>query len=119
VCPIPGSRAIEQEIVAAAIRWSYGTRAKSSYHLEPAGHIATLQREPETAAGCLRDSNPKRCGDRTATVDLAKIGQLVDLVSRSRIAELDLTQDGTRIRILKSPVPGALRAARKIHKLSG
>jgi len=40
-------------------------------------------------------------------VDLAKIGQLVDLVSRSRIAELDLTQDGTRVRILKSPAPGA------------
>jgi len=35
-------------------------------------------------------------------VDLAKIGQLVDLVSRSGIAELDLTQDGTRIRILKN-----------------
>jgi acetyl-CoA carboxylase biotin carboxyl carrier protein len=40
-------------------------------------------------------------------VDLAKIGQLVDLVSRSRIAELDLTQDGTRIRILKSLAPSA------------
>jgi acetyl-CoA carboxylase biotin carboxyl carrier protein len=40
-------------------------------------------------------------------VDLAKIGQLVDLVSRSRIAELDLTQVGTRIRILKNPAPGA------------
>jgi acetyl-CoA carboxylase biotin carboxyl carrier protein len=40
-------------------------------------------------------------------VDLDKIGQLVDLVSRSRIAELDLTQDGTRVRILKSPTPGA------------
>jgi acetyl-CoA carboxylase biotin carboxyl carrier protein len=38
-------------------------------------------------------------------VDLAKIGQLVDLISRSRIAELDLTQDGTRVRILKSPAP--------------
>jgi oxaloacetate decarboxylase alpha subunit/acetyl-CoA carboxylase biotin carboxyl carrier protein len=36
------------------------------------------------------------------TVDLAKIEQLVDLVSRSRITELELTQDGTRIRILKS-----------------
>src|SRR5258708_34642367 len=35
-------------------------------------------------------------------VDLSKIEQLVDLVSRSRIAELDLTQDGTRIRILKN-----------------
>ncbi len=35
-------------------------------------------------------------------MDLDKIGQLVDLVSRSRIAELDLTQDGTRVRILKS-----------------
>jgi acetyl-CoA carboxylase biotin carboxyl carrier protein len=41
------------------------------------------------------------------TVDLDKIGQLVDLVSRSHIAELDLTQDGTRVRILKSPAPGA------------
>ncbi len=40
-------------------------------------------------------------------MDLAKIGQLIDLVSRSRIAELDLTQDGTRIRILKYPAPGA------------
>jgi acetyl-CoA carboxylase biotin carboxyl carrier protein len=40
-------------------------------------------------------------------VDLAKIGQLVDLVSRSRIAELDFTQDGTRVRILKSPALGA------------
>jgi acetyl-CoA carboxylase biotin carboxyl carrier protein len=40
-------------------------------------------------------------------VDLAKIGQLVDLVSRYRIAELELTQDGTRVRILKSPAPGA------------
>ena len=41
-------------------------------------------------------------------MDLAKIGQLVDLVSRSRIAELDLTQDGTRIRILKNPAQGLL-----------
>lgn len=40
-------------------------------------------------------------------MDLAKIGQLVDLVSRSRIAELDFTQDGTRVRILKSPASGA------------
>jgi acetyl-CoA carboxylase biotin carboxyl carrier protein len=40
-------------------------------------------------------------------VDLAKIEQLIDLVSRSRIAELDLTQDGTRVRILKNPSPGA------------
>jgi acetyl-CoA carboxylase biotin carboxyl carrier protein len=40
-------------------------------------------------------------------VDLAKIGQLVDLVSRSGIAELELTQDGTRIRILKNAAPGA------------
>ena len=40
-------------------------------------------------------------------MDLDKIGQLVDLVSRSRISELDLTQDGTRVRILKSPTPGA------------
>ncbi|HLZ00987.1 MAG TPA: acetyl-CoA carboxylase biotin carboxyl carrier protein subunit [Bradyrhizobium sp.] len=38
-------------------------------------------------------------------VDLAKIEQLVDLVSRSRIAELELTQDGTRVRILKSLAP--------------
>jgi acetyl-CoA carboxylase biotin carboxyl carrier protein len=37
------------------------------------------------------------------TLDLAKIEQLVDLVSRSRIAELELTQDGTRVRIVKSP----------------
>jgi acetyl-CoA carboxylase biotin carboxyl carrier protein len=41
------------------------------------------------------------------TVDLAKIEQLVDLVSRSRIAELELAQDGTRVRILKSPAPRA------------
>ncbi|MDH2341908.1 acetyl-CoA carboxylase biotin carboxyl carrier protein [Bradyrhizobium sp. SSUT77] len=34
-------------------------------------------------------------------MDLPKIEQLVDLVARSSIAELDLTQDGTRIRILK------------------
>ncbi|MBB4371914.1 acetyl-CoA carboxylase biotin carboxyl carrier protein [Bradyrhizobium sp. cir1] len=34
-------------------------------------------------------------------MDLAKIEQLVDLVARSSITELDLTQDGTRIRILK------------------
>jgi len=40
-------------------------------------------------------------------VDLAKIGQLVDLVSRYGIAELDLTQDGTRIRILKNAAPAA------------
>ncbi|MCP3468781.1 acetyl-CoA carboxylase biotin carboxyl carrier protein [Bradyrhizobium sp. CCGUVB1N3] len=38
-------------------------------------------------------------------MDLAKIEQLVDLVSRSRIAELELTQDGTRIRILKGSAP--------------
>jgi len=44
-------------------------------------------------------------------VDLAKIGQLVDLVSRSRIAELELTQDGTRIRILKNLAPDAPAAA--------
>ncbi|MGL3104165.1 acetyl-CoA carboxylase biotin carboxyl carrier protein [Bradyrhizobium sp. BR 1432] len=36
-------------------------------------------------------------------MDLPKIEQLVDLVARSSIAELDLTQDGTRIRILKRP----------------
>jgi acetyl-CoA carboxylase biotin carboxyl carrier protein len=40
-------------------------------------------------------------------MDLVKIRQLVDLVSRSRIAELDLTQDGTRIRILKNLASGA------------
>jgi len=40
-------------------------------------------------------------------VDLAKIEQLVDLVTRSSIAELDLTQDGTRIRILKRASAGA------------
>jgi acetyl-CoA carboxylase biotin carboxyl carrier protein len=40
-------------------------------------------------------------------VDLNKIEQLVDLVSRSRIAELDLTQDRTRIRILKGSAPRA------------
>ena len=40
-------------------------------------------------------------------MDLPKIEQLVDLVARSSIAELELTQDGTRIRILKRPAPGA------------
>ena len=40
-------------------------------------------------------------------MDLAKIEQLVDLVTRSSIAELDLTQDGTRIRILKRASAGA------------
>jgi oxaloacetate decarboxylase alpha subunit/acetyl-CoA carboxylase biotin carboxyl carrier protein len=40
-------------------------------------------------------------------VDLSKIEQLVDLVARSSIAELDLTQDGTRIRILKGASAGA------------
>ena len=44
-------------------------------------------------------------------MDLAKIGQLVDLVSRSAIAELDLTQDGARIRILKNPAPAGEPAA--------
>ncbi|MBH5386266.1 acetyl-CoA carboxylase biotin carboxyl carrier protein [Bradyrhizobium diversitatis] len=34
-------------------------------------------------------------------MDFPKIEQLVDLVARSSIAELDLTQDGTRIRIIK------------------
>ncbi|MBR0832410.1 acetyl-CoA carboxylase biotin carboxyl carrier protein subunit [Bradyrhizobium manausense] len=34
-------------------------------------------------------------------MDFPKIEQLVDLVSRSSISELELTQDGTRIRILK------------------
>lgn len=41
------------------------------------------------------------------TVDFAKIEQLVDLVSRSRIAELELTQDGARVRIVKSPASRA------------
>ncbi|MEY9590653.1 acetyl-CoA carboxylase biotin carboxyl carrier protein [Bradyrhizobium yuanmingense] len=40
-------------------------------------------------------------------MDLAKIEQLVDLVTRSSITELDLTQDGTRIRILKRVSAGA------------
>jgi acetyl-CoA carboxylase biotin carboxyl carrier protein len=44
---------------------------------------------------------------QSVTVDLPKIEQLVDLVARSSIAELDLTQDGTRIRILKRPSSGA------------
>ncbi|MCP3467386.1 acetyl-CoA carboxylase biotin carboxyl carrier protein [Bradyrhizobium sp. CCGUVB23] len=43
-------------------------------------------------------------------MDLAKIEQLINLVSRSRIAELELTQDGTRIRILKNPARGAVPA---------
>ena len=41
---------------------------------------------------------------RSVTVDLSKIEQLVDLVARSSIAELELTQDGTRIRILKRQI---------------
>ena len=40
-------------------------------------------------------------------MDLSKIEQLVDLVTHSSIAELDLTQDGTRIRILKRASAGA------------
>ncbi|WP_426408455.1 acetyl-CoA carboxylase biotin carboxyl carrier protein [Bradyrhizobium ganzhouense] len=36
-------------------------------------------------------------------MDFPKIEQLVDLVARSSISELELTQDGTRIRILKRP----------------
>ena len=44
---------------------------------------------------------------RSVTVDLPKIEQLVDLVARSSIAELELTQDGTRIRILKRPDQGS------------
>jgi acetyl-CoA carboxylase biotin carboxyl carrier protein len=40
-------------------------------------------------------------------VDLSKIEQLVDLVARSSIAELELTQDGMRIRILKRASAGA------------
>ena len=44
-------------------------------------------------------------------MDFPKIEQLVDLVARSSISELELTQDGARIRILKrasaeaQPVP--------------
>lgn len=41
-------------------------------------------------------------------MDFPKIEQLVNLVARSSIAELDLTQDGTRIRILKRPSGEAL-----------
>ena len=44
-----------------------------------------------------------RPSTRSVTVDFAKIEQLVDLVARSSISELELTQDGTRIRILKRP----------------
>lgn len=40
-------------------------------------------------------------------MDLTKIAELIDLVSRSRIAELDVTLDGTRVRILKSAEAGA------------
>ncbi|WP_187435333.1 acetyl-CoA carboxylase biotin carboxyl carrier protein [Bradyrhizobium cytisi] len=47
------------------------------------------------------------------TVDLPKIEQLVDLVARSSIAELDLTQDGTRIRILKRASAGAAPVPRQ------
>ncbi|WP_186467428.1 acetyl-CoA carboxylase biotin carboxyl carrier protein [Bradyrhizobium stylosanthis] len=39
-------------------------------------------------------------------MDLSKIEQLVDLVARSSIGELDLSQDGTRIRILKHSPAG-------------
>jgi acetyl-CoA carboxylase biotin carboxyl carrier protein len=48
---------------------------------------------------------------RSVTVDLERIEQLVDLVARSSIAELELTQDGTRIRILKRPAQGAAPAS--------
>lgn len=44
-------------------------------------------------------------------MDLTKIEQLVDLVSRSRIAELEFTEDGTRVRIVKNSTPGAEIAA--------
>jgi acetyl-CoA carboxylase biotin carboxyl carrier protein len=54
---------------------------------------------------------------RSVTVDFSKIEQLVDLVARSSIAELDLTQDGTRIRILKRPSAGAQSVA--AHPASG
>lgn len=40
-------------------------------------------------------------------MNLAKIEQLVDLVSRSYIAELEFTEDGTRVRIVKNPTPRA------------
>jgi acetyl-CoA carboxylase biotin carboxyl carrier protein len=52
-----------------------------------------------------------RLSTRSVTLDFVKIEQLVDLVARSSISELELTQDGTRIRILKrasadaQPVP--------------
>jgi acetyl-CoA carboxylase biotin carboxyl carrier protein len=49
-----------------------------------------------------------RPSKQSVTVDFPKIEQLVDLVARSSIAELDLTQDGTRIRILKRPSGDAL-----------
>ncbi len=59
------------------------------------------------------DERPEldRPSTRSVTVDLPKIEQLVDLVARSSIAELDLTQDGTRIRILKRASVGAPLAA--------
>ncbi|WFU42194.1 acetyl-CoA carboxylase biotin carboxyl carrier protein subunit [Bradyrhizobium sp. CB82] len=40
-------------------------------------------------------------------MDLARIEQLVDLVSRSHIAELEFTEDGTRVRIVKNSTPRA------------
>ncbi len=39
-------------------------------------------------------------------MDLTRIEELLDLVARSRIAELEITENGTRIRIVKGQ-PGA------------
>ncbi|WP_194476557.1 biotin/lipoyl-containing protein [Bradyrhizobium sp. CCBAU 53338] len=52
-------------------------------------------------------------------MDLPKIEQLVDLVTRSSIAELELTQDGTRIRILKHPSGEAQPVAVRPASASG
>ena len=52
-------------------------------------------------------------------MDLRKIAQLVDLVSRSSIAELDLTQDGTRVRILRRPGPNTPRPISARHADEG
>ncbi|WNJ93571.1 acetyl-CoA carboxylase biotin carboxyl carrier protein [Bosea sp. 685] len=44
-------------------------------------------------------------------MELARLKALIDLVSRSRISELEITEAGERIRICKSPPPSAQPAA--------
>lgn len=44
-------------------------------------------------------------------MDLARIEDLLELVARSRIAELELSENGTRIRIVKASAGAAAAAA--------